>query len=228
MTEHFNDRLGGDCYPRVSCLGQWIPEAGGGADPVPIISRTGLVTQDPLEWAEYDDLDQDGDPSCCLFACGNALQFFLSLRHRAKSDLDPRKAWIECTGGRGGYAIDAALVYLMNKGMPTKDGSARLVVTEAFDCGSVEAVWSGVQRGDPVVFGHFVPGGHAECGLRVTVEGSKILLDTRGSWGQKAYDRGGYHFVTESDLAKGIPSFGAFAIREVELRPVDVVGPDAQ
>ena len=225
---NYNFGRGGDCYPRVSHVGQWIPEAGTPVDPCPIVEREKIITQDSLEWAEYDDLYQNGYPSCTLHGLGNAIMIFLSSRGRAKSDLDPHKAWIECTGGEGGYPIDAALVYGINKGFPTKDGSARVFVTEAFDCDTVLKVWSAVQRGDPVVFGHYAPRGHCECGLWIEIVGNDILLVTRGSYGKTYYNGSAYHRVPERDLAQGIPDFGAFAIREVQLRPVDVVGPDVK
>lgn len=210
------------CLPRVSAVGERFKVWDGG-DTCPLIPLDQMKTQDSLEWAEYEDLDQNGDPSCCLYATGNALEYFLSKNGHAKSKVDARKAWVECTGGRGGYPIDGALTYLQTKGFPTKDGSDRIFIDEVFDCPTAEAALSAVYMGHLLVYGHFVPGGHAECGLRIVVTNGIPDLDTRNSWG-KSFGQRGYHIVPLANLRQGIPSFGAFAIRSLKLRPIDTQG----
>jgi len=216
---------GGDCYPRSTMVGEAIPVWAG--ERCPIVPRDKLVTQPSWEWAEYQDLYQDGDPSCMLHAMGNAIMFFLAMFGRARSTLDARKAWIECTGGRGGYAIDDGLLYAMKKGFPTADGSERIFVAEAYDAPTVEDAFSVVACGYPLVYGHFVPGGHAECGTRIVIDPDGPKMDTRGSWG-KAYQGRAYHLVDWQDLQRGIATFGAFAIRELKIRACDVDSPDAK
>jgi hypothetical protein len=215
------------CEPRLSAVGEWIPEwfPVEQGDKCPILPDAEIVTQPSLRWLPERDYDQNGDSSCCLFALGNAIQLVQRLNGRHCPELDCRKAWIECTGGRGGYPIDAALVYAMDKGLPIKGSTERVVVVEAYDCGSVAAVFSAVEIGKIVVFGHYVPGGHAECGARVIRDGGDPCLDTLGSWGWDwpEFEKG-WHAVSKANLVQGIPKFGAFAIRELAIRAADMEG----
>jgi hypothetical protein len=222
------------CEPRLSALGEWLPEWSPVeyGDKCPILPDSEIVTQPSLRWVPKRDYDQNGDPSCCLFALGNGIQLVQALNGRDCPDLDCRKAWIECTGGRGGYPIDAALVYAMDKGFPIKGSSERVFVVEAYDCGSVAAFFSALELGKAgLIFGHYVPGGHAEAAARVVrEEGADPEADTLGSWGWDwpEFERG-WHRVSKANLAQGIPDFGAFAIRELAIRPADMEGiTDAQ
>jgi hypothetical protein len=206
----------------------WDPDED--ADNCPLVDLAAIQTQEPTEWCEYEDLDQNGFPSCSLFASGNGIQLFLTANGRKQTPLDPHKAWIECTGGRGGYGIDQALTYMSQKGFPCRDGS-RIFVKEAWDCPTAHTVVSARARGFFVVYGRFAPGGHAECGawMKRVGTGPKDLVQVcRGSYGRDTGTRG-YYDVSYASLEQGVPSFGAFAIRELEIRSVDMEGlTDAQ
>jgi len=220
------------CEPRISVVGEWIPEWSPvqQGDKCPILPDSEIVTQPSLRWTPTRDYDQNGDPSCCLYMLGNQIQIFQKLNGRACPELDCRKAWIECTGGRGGYPIDAALVYAMDRGFPIKGSNDRVFVTEAYDCPTVRAVFSALEFGKPVGYGHYFPGGHAEVAARVIRNGGDPSADTLGSWGWDWPEfEQGWHAVSQANLAQGIPNFGAFAIRELAIRPADMEDlPDAQ
>jgi len=230
---------GTGCLPRVSKPGEcenlfgrrrrtfpiWDPDVD--AENCPLVDLASIQTQEPTEWCEYEDLYQNGYPSCCLFSSGNGLQFFLTENGRQQTPLDPHKAWIECTGGRGGYEIDRALTYMSQKGFPCKDGS-RIFIKEAWDCPTAHAVVSARARGHFVVYGRFIPGGHAECGVwlkRVGPKPKDLVQVCRGSYGRDTGTRG-YYDVSYASLEQGVPSFGAFAIRELAIRPADMEGID--
>lgn len=206
MTDWTQQYQGGDCLLRVSSPGDWFPVWSGGEEQCPIVPKPweAQASIKPFEDdAHYGilDVDQDGYNACCLAACANAIQFHLAI-----------------VGNRNaGVAIDVALQYLTTKGMPIVGSTERVIVTEAWDAPTWEAFASGILRGCRGVYGHFVPGGHAECGLSITAFGD---LETRNSWG----DNGRWHVVPASNVSKGIPYFGAFLIREVQIRQADQEG----
>jgi hypothetical protein len=207
------------CLPRVSKVGAMFPEWTG-AETCPLVPRSEMLTQVGIEWAEYADENQGSNPSCCLTSLANAFEFLLSLKGRKKVRLDWLKAWKTLSGGRGGVALDTALQYVTTKGFPILDSTEVVVATEVWDTPSVDAYASGRYRGGIGIHGRYVPGGHAECVAYWRVEGGKLVARVRGSWG-KSYGENGYYDVSEASLAKGIPDFGAFICRELEIRPAD-------
>jgi hypothetical protein len=78
-------------------------------------------------------------------------------------------------------------------------------------------------------YGRFVSGGgHAECAGYIKISGGKAIVRVPGTWGPSYGERGWYD-VSESDLARGIPYFGAMLFREIEIRQADASGmPDAK
>lgn len=207
----------GGALPRVSAIGDWFP-VWDGSDACPIVPRDQWKTQESLRPYEWRDIDQNGYPACCLAATANAIELHLAKTGRAKTPLDWLKAWRTLSGGRGGVAIDAALRYIMTNGMPLADGSGVLVVREVWDAPTIESFVSGLQRGCTGVYGHDV---HAECGTRLVMEGGAAYVDTRNSWGRNWGDQG-WHLFPASKIE--IRLYGAYLIREVELRPADTDG----
>lgn len=194
----------------------------GDADKTPIIPRSEWQTQAPKRSYEYRDIFQNGYPSCCPCATSRAIELLLAREGRNRAEVDWMKAWQTLAPRGGGVPLDDAIQMAMTAGFPVKGGGS-VVVTEAFDCPTFEAVASSLLMGYPVTYGYFVPGGHAECAASLIVNGSKVQCDVRNSWGLDWGDRG-WHIVDESAIARGIATFGAFAIREVQLRELDTAG----
>lgn len=226
------------CLPRVSKLGEleitpgkFLPVCGGKAHSdgaPPLIPREKLATTPDVRPYKWHDYNQGNNPSCALGSAANGLSLFAKIMGRFLAVLDFQKAWKELTGGRGGAAVDEVLQYLMTTGMPIVGSTDRVIVTEAWDCATVQGVYSGISAGCMCEYGHYVPGPHAECGARVIVRNGVITLDTLNDWGDD-WGENGWHEVDEANLQEGIPKFGAFLIRECILRPADVNGlPDAK
>ena len=218
------------CLPRETKVGErfplWTPEV---AD-CPIIPRTHWLQQPSLEWAEYEDIDQNGDPACCLASLGNAGEFHLSISGRQKVSLDWHAAWMALSGGRGGVALDSALAYVLDKGFPIKGSTERLFAHEVWDCGgSIETLVSGIQMGCRGIYGRLIGrGGHAEFPAYTKLDGSKAIFHVRGTWGRE-YGTNGWYPVTESEIKSGLPIFGAFLVREWVIRKADTEDlPDAK
>jgi hypothetical protein len=231
----------GGCLRRTTRLGGWrfrrrrrdggyddeyVPiwdETNVDVESCPIVPKSERVSQESLRSIEWDDIDQGSYPACCLAATCNAMEFLLAKLGRAKTKLDWYKSWLALSGGSGGVEIGVALSYAMSEGIPLADGSGRLVVTEAWDAASREAVASGLLRGCPVVFGH---SSHAECALTYLTQGGVEYMDVRNSWG-KTWNpsEAGWHRFEIQDVEM---AYGAAILREVELRPVDTADlPDA-
>jgi hypothetical protein len=205
------------CEPRVhdigrqpvGATGEYLP-VWGTVDDCPILPDEQLTASDPLRPWEWDDIDQNGYPSCCLCAWANCIELFLALNGRAKTKLDWYKAWHKLSGGRGGVDIGTALQFIMDTGYPLADGSGVLHVTEAYEAPSQKGFLSGLKLGYPGVFGHDA---HAECGASIT--DASLNFDVRNSWG----NQGRWHVMAASQI--DIKRYGAYLLREVELRPID-------
>jgi hypothetical protein len=175
-------------------------------------------------------IDQNGYSSCAVCATANAIEHHRAAAGRSRVDLDWLKAYQELVGGRGGVPIDTMMHYSIKQGFPVVGGTDHIHVTEACDLGGLEAFWTALARGFPVVYGWYFPAGaHAECAIQVKATGGRLVFPTQNSHGehctcctvcQQSTD-GGVYPVDERDIAKAIPAFGAFAILETELRQGD-------
>lgn len=217
-------RLGG-CLPRQSACGMLprVPVWDGARSDCPIVPRADWKTQPDHRAYEWSDNDQNGYPACTLASLANQAEFFLARTGRAKTNLDWLKAWRYLSGGYGGVALDTALRYVMDRGFPLSDGSGVLVASEVWDIPHIDAAFSAVMRGVPLWFG---ASGHAECGMTV-VMAETAYLDVRGTWG-KGHGNQGWYERSLSYIAAGLPLYGAFAIREWRLRPIDTMAPPVQ
>lgn len=206
------------CLPRQSRCGELsgIP-VWDGRELCPLVPTDQWRTQDPHRAYEWSDNDQNGYPACTLASLANQGEFFLARTGRAKTNLDWLKAWRYLSGGYGGVALDTALRYVMDKGFPLSDGSGVLTAKEVWDIPSIGSAFSAVMRGVPLWFG---ASGHAECGMTV-IEDRGYYLDVRGTWGRDYGDQGWYR-RSQSYISAGIRTYGAFAIRTWELRPIDI------
>lgn len=223
-----DQQYGTGCLPRATVVGSVWP-VWGSMDSAPLVPESEWREQAEEAWQEQSpavwDYNQGTDPSCCLFATANAIQRYFLRAGLPNVELDPRKAWIECTGGRGGYAIDGALTYCRNNGFPLKVGTDRVKLVEAWDCPSGAAAVSAVMRGCIVVFGWSGLGPHAECLTRL---GPNKKPRVQNSWGF-AWGDHGHHDVPLASIDAGIKVFGAFALRAFQLRPADSADlPDAK
>ncbi len=226
------------CLPRQTPLGSrfpvWRPEPDEEFPACPIVPRDDWQSQEPLDWAEYNDVDQNGDPACCLASLANAGEFHLAITGRERVKLDWHAAWMTLSGGRGGVALDTALAYIVDRGFPIIGSTERLFALEVWDCPSIESLASGIQRGCRGIYGRWIGnGGHAEFPAFVTVASRKANFEVRGTWGRD-YGRRGWYTVSEADILRtyrrmtGIEAFGAFLVREWKIRKADTDGlPDA-
>jgi hypothetical protein len=208
------------CLPRVSAVGEWFTVA---SDKIPPIPRNQLVSMANMEAYRYCIEDQNGYNACAVASCAIALEDHQARTGRTKIRLDWLTAWKEMTGGRNtGVAIDVVLQYITTKGLPVVGSNERLVVTEAWDCEDVDSFLSGMARGALGVWGRFIGrGGHAEHPCHFTMVSGKAVFRVSGSWGE-TYGTSGFYDVKEAEVAKGLPSFGAYLIRETALLKGDV------
>jgi hypothetical protein len=215
--------IGGITYERdgVPCaVPQWKSDE---LEDCVVIPRSQWRTTEDMKPYEWSNRYQNGYPACCLAALCGAVEFFLAKNNRARTKLDWLKAWQTITGGRGGAAVDAALKYAMETGLPLADGSGVIRIVEAWDSPSVDAFASGLQKSCTGVACHDV---HAECVVGLDVSGSKPSVQMVNSHYQ---DTGGqnWHLFPVDKIE--LSSYGAILIREVELRPIDVPNyPDAK
>jgi len=210
----------GGCLPRQSKCGKLpgVPVWDGSRSDCPIVPPEQWKNQTSLRSYEWNDVDQNGHPACCLASLANIGEFFMAMHGREKTPLDWYKAWKYLSGGYGGVALDTALRYVMDPGFPLKDGSGHLRVKEVFDIPNVQALFSAPMRGVPLWYG---ASGHAEAGMTIFEENTHWQADIRGTWG-KDYGQDGWYPRSYGYIAAGLPHYGAFAIREWELRPTDL------
>ena len=200
----------GGCLPR-----KWVPEASpfpvwGSDDTVPMVPKAEWVEGESLRGYETwtRDVNQNGYPACCLASLANAMQFAMVRDGRPEVDLDWLAAWRKLSGGRGGVALDDAAAFVMDKGFPRLDGNGTVRISEAWDCPSVEALASALQRGALCTFGHSV---HAEHASRLVKQSGVWMLDVRNSWGRDWGDNG-WHLLPLSQVEM---RYSIIAIREL-------------
>lgn len=217
LTYDGGNQYGTGCLPRTTPVGSEFPEWTGADESCPLVEKALWKLQEDRKWIEGSekiDYNQGSRPSCTFHSCANLIQLFFLLANRELPELDPVKAWTECTGGSGGYPIDGALTYCRSKGFPTNDGGSRIFLKEAYDCPSGEAAFSAAMRGFLVHFGWSGLGPHAEGFCYVKDANTARIINSWGkSWGER-----GWHDVSFSALSSGIRTFGAWALREFELR----------
>jgi len=196
---------------------------GSDVESCPIVPKAERITQASCRSLEWQDIDQEQTSACAVASFCHALTFLMAKLNHAKTPLDWYKAYVALSGGRGGVEIGRVLSYAMSQGIPTVDGKSRVIVTEAWDAASREAIVSGLQRGAVATFGHDV---HAEAAITEIVKSNGAeYLDVRNSWGRGFGEKGWHEFP----LANVEMGYGAAIIRDLELRPIDVTGlPDAK
>lgn len=205
--------------PRELPRGELVPEWFETNETCPLIPRAKWRSTPDMREYEWNNRYQNGYPSCLLNAVCGCVEFLLDRDGRAKTPLDWHKFWLETTGGRGGCAVDRGLQHAMEKGIPLKDSTDRIHITEAWDVPTLDGFASGIQAGAMAVGCHDV---HAEC-----VVG---LVEQNGTWYVQMVNS---HYYGEN-AAKNwhlfrldrieLQSYGAMLIREVELRPADTEG----
>lgn len=171
----------GGCLDR-----KWAPEASpfepwGSTSEVPMVDPADWVEQESLRVYQRRTSDQNGYPKCTLASLANAMELAMVRDGRPHVQLDDQKAWKALTGGRGGAALDDACAFAMDKGFPRLDGKGVVKIAEAWDCGSVEALGSALQRGAICTFGANV---HAQCMTRLVKSKGKWCGDVVNSWGE--------------------------------------------
>lgn len=191
-------------------------------------------------------LDQDGTNECCPHAAVAALH--LIRRGCGRPDVVFSPAWLYrwINGGRdAGAAIDDAINTLVERGAlpadqypmldwrkpePTNwERTAHLHrASEWNDCPTFEHIASAILRGWPVCFGVFWSGGggHALCGIGLKAAGNVWRIEIQNSWGT-GWQEGGFGYLPESQVTRGISSFGAWALREATSDDGGPVAPHA-
>lgn len=204
--------------PRELPCGALVPGWYETNDSVPLVPRDQWQSSPDMRAYEWNNRYQNGFPSCCLNSIVGAAEFLMAIKGFARTPLDWLAFWKEVTGGRGGAAVDRALQVAMTKGIPLKEGTGRILVTEAWDVPSLEALASGLQRGAMAVSCHDV---HAECTVGLVMDGSTPYVQMVNSHYEGLGGKNWHLFP----LARvELSAYGAMLIREIEFRPVDSSG----
>jgi len=209
------------CLPRTTRCGGiehvkiWTPEV----EACPIVPRDQWITQPSSKPYEWKRINQGKYPACTLASLANYLHMFLARMGRKRTEVDWLKAWRELSGGRGGgVALDAALTYVMKRGFPLLDGSGALAAREAYDLPTMDAFFSAQELGFGAWFG---ASGHAEFSPSHALRDGAVRGVIEGTWDDD-YGDGCWYERSEAYIAAGLPSYGAFCVREWELRPIDL------
>jgi hypothetical protein len=157
-----------------------------------------------------------GVHNCCLNSFSGCVEFIMGRDNRKRQACDWHKFWVEVTGGRGGAAVDAACQYAMTKGIPLKDGSGRIKITEAWDVPTLDAIASGLQAGAFAVTCHDV---HAECTVGLVMQGTTAYVQMVNSHYEGANAANNWHTFPLSRIE--LSTYGAMLIREIEFVPAD-------
>ena len=204
--------------PRELPCGLLVPEWYETNESCPLVPRDQWATTPDMRPYEWNNRYQNGFPSCCLNSIVGAAEFLMPIKGFAKTALDWLAFWKEVTGGRGGAAVDRALQVAMTKGIPLKDGSGRILITEAWDVPSLEALASGLQRGAMAVSCHDV---HAECTVGLVMQGNTPYVQMVNSHYEGL---GGQNWLLFPLAKVELSTYGALLIREIEFRLVDSAG----
>jgi hypothetical protein len=206
-------------HPRELPCGELVPEWYETNETCPPIPRDQWRSTPDMRALEWNNRYQNGFPSCCLNSICGAVEFLLARDGRDLTPLDWHKLWEETTGGRGGCAVDRALQHAMTKGIPLKDSTRRIVITEAWDVPTLDGFASGIQAGAMAVGCHDV---HAECVVGLVVDGSNASVQMVNSHHRGETADRNWHLFPLNRIE--LQRYGAMLIREVELRDVDLAG----
>lgn len=212
------------CLPRTTLCGE-VPGAliwSGQLLQCPIVPRDDWETTESLREYNVPLNDQQRYPACTAASCSHLIKHYQYVYGREKLKPDWYKAWVEITGGKGGIALDTMVAYMVNQGFPLV-GGGRLRARGIWDIPNVETYYSALYRRAWVLHGVFVgKGGHAEFAASMQLETDKTASSlVPGTWGPDFGDKGWYP-RRESEIRRGLPTFGAFAVTSFELRPEDI------
>ncbi|MDE2440737.1 MAG: hypothetical protein KGP14_06910 [Betaproteobacteria bacterium] len=201
--------------PRELPVGRLVPEWFETNETCPPIPRAQWQSTPDMRPYEWHNRYQNGYPACCLCSICGAVEFLLARDGREKTPLDWHRLWVETTGGRGGCAVDSALWHAMTQGIPIKNSTDRILVTEAWDVPTLEGFASGIQAGAMAVGCHDV---HAECVVGLEIQNGTPYVQMVNSHyhGEKA-DRNWHLFRLDRIELR---AYGAMLIREVQVRTV--------
>jgi hypothetical protein len=200
--------------PRSLPCGVLVPAWYATNETCPAIPRDQWKSTPDMRGYEWNNRFQNGFPACCLAALSGCPEFIMARDNRKRMAIDWHKAWVALTGGRGGAAVDAALQYAMTKGLPLKDGSGVLKITEAWDVPSLDAIASGLLAGAMAVCCHDV---HAECVVGLVMQGTTAYVQMVNSHYEGANAANNWHLFPLSRIE--LSTYGAMLIREIEFVP---------
>ena len=204
--------------PRELPCGVLVPEWYETNESCPLVPDDQWVTTPDVRAYEWNNRYQNGYPSCCLNSYVGTVEFLMAIKGFARTPLDWFAFWKEVTGGRGGAAVDRAAQKAMVEGIPPKDGSGRIRITETWDVPSLAALASWLQRGAIAVAGHHV---HAECTVGLVMDRGTPYVQMVNSHYEGLGGKNWHLFpLAKVELAR----YGAMLIREIEFRPADSSG----
>jgi hypothetical protein len=243
----------GGCLPRTIPCGEveGVP-VWPGDEQCPIIPREEYLNQEEVRWPVYDLAYQNGYNSCTATSLRQHCQWSIGRAGLDQVILDDYKLWNHLTNGHNvGLSLQEVVAYIVRYGYPIKGSDQRLFPDEYYEHPAVESALSALQLGHGLWYGrHIGSGGHAESATSMRViatlptsvgnrtylifrsrkEGKvdSVSINVPGTWGTN-YGDNGWYYVSESDLVRGIPTFGAYSFRTWKLGPADVDGcPDVR
>lgn len=218
------------CHPRQTRVGDGTFRVVGEVEDVPLLPAAEIVDHE-IDGLVPRIVDQGRQNSCCPSAAVGLFELVRELMGLPHVELSQGSLYGRINDGRDqGATIDSALIELMREGVcPTsvidqyewhpsrwpanwREVAADYKVREAFDCPTLQHIYSCTMRAMPVLLGVFWTGGggHAIYAVGRKAGKVKIVNSWAVRWGEQ-----GRGYLPESQVERGIRTFGAWGCRIV-------------